>query len=393
MSRPRHYRAAPRRGRADGGTQAGGGCQPGQVAVPGSHEPRDPHADERHPRHDGVDGRHRALARAAQLCPRHRALGAHAADADRRDPRFLQDRGRQAAAQLRTAGNRRVRAGRGGAAGPEGLREGHRHRLGRRPGPAVPAARRRGALAPDRHQPRRQCHQIYRQRRRSRDRRALAHEQAIYHRRRRGHRHRRRGHRHRHRVRGAAGAVLGIRAGRCGRAPSARRHRAGACHIAAAGAGDGRRDPRRQPARLRLDVYGDRAAEAGRPIGRRAARHRGAGRATACAVGLGFRYRASCTAPVAGRRRCPARGMRGRGRLGHGRSGHRGRRALYDPDRGWSPRLGASRSPAGRRQSWGVRQRPGRRRARYRGQGELCPIPRRRIRRLSRTPATSRGPY
>ena len=330
MSRPRHYRAAPRRGRADGGTQAGGGRQPGQVAVPGSHEPRDPHADERHPRHDGVDGRHRALGRAAQLCPRHRALGAHAADADRRDPRFLQDRGRQAAAQLRAAGNRRVRAGRGGAAGPEGLREGHRHRLGRRPGPAVPAVgdevRLRqivtnlvgnaikftdsgGVLVTVG-----RSHTSKRPIAEGDVDIAIAVEDTgigIASGR-------------------AAGAVLGIRAGRCGRAPSARRNRAGARHIAAAGAGDGRRDPGRQRARLRLDVYGDHAAEAGRPTGRRAARHRGAGRATACAAGARFRYRASCTAPVAGGRRCPARGMRGRGRLGHGRSGHRGRRALYD---------------------------------------------------------------
>ena len=45
----------------------------------------------------------------------------------------------------RAAGGRRVRAGRGRAAGAEGLREGHRHRLGGRPGPAAPAAGRRGA--------------------------------------------------------------------------------------------------------------------------------------------------------------------------------------------------------------------------------------------------------
>ena len=35
-----------------GGAQAGGSRQPRQVALPGGHEPRDPHADERHPRHD-----------------------------------------------------------------------------------------------------------------------------------------------------------------------------------------------------------------------------------------------------------------------------------------------------------------------------------------------------
>ena len=108
--------------------------------------------------------RYGPLRRAAHLLPRHRALGAHAAHADRRDPRLLQDRGRQAAAQFRPAGDRRVRAGRGRAAGAEGLREGHRRRLGRRPGAAAPAAGRRGARAPDRDQPARQRHQVHRQR-------------------------------------------------------------------------------------------------------------------------------------------------------------------------------------------------------------------------------------
>ena len=106
--------------------------------------------------------RYGPLRRAAHLRPRHRALGAHAAHADRRDPRLLQDRGRQAAAQFRSAGDRRVRAGRGGAAGAEGLREGHRRRLGGRPGAAAPAAGRRGARAPDRDQPARQRHQVHR---------------------------------------------------------------------------------------------------------------------------------------------------------------------------------------------------------------------------------------
>ena len=78
MLRPRHHRAAAHGGRAPGGAQAGGSGQPRQVAVPGGHEPRDPHADERHPRHDVAALGYGPLRRAAHLCPRRRALGAHA---------------------------------------------------------------------------------------------------------------------------------------------------------------------------------------------------------------------------------------------------------------------------------------------------------------------------
>ncbi len=38
----------------------GRGRQPRQERVPGQHEPRNPHADERHHRHDGADARHRS---------------------------------------------------------------------------------------------------------------------------------------------------------------------------------------------------------------------------------------------------------------------------------------------------------------------------------------------
>ena len=76
---PRHHRGAPGRGRADRRAPAGGSGQPGQVALPRGHEPRDPHAHERHPRHDLAAGRHRAVAGAADLRPGHRAVGAHAA--------------------------------------------------------------------------------------------------------------------------------------------------------------------------------------------------------------------------------------------------------------------------------------------------------------------------
>ena len=49
--------AIAHRGGIATGQGSGGSRQPGQERVPGQHEPRDPHADERHPRHDrtGLD--------------------------------------------------------------------------------------------------------------------------------------------------------------------------------------------------------------------------------------------------------------------------------------------------------------------------------------------------
>ena len=46
--------------RTRAGAAGGGRCQPGQESVPGQHEPRNPHADERHPRHVGVAAGHAA---------------------------------------------------------------------------------------------------------------------------------------------------------------------------------------------------------------------------------------------------------------------------------------------------------------------------------------------
>ena len=162
MPRPRHHRAAARRGRADGGAHAGGGRQPRQVAFPGGHEPRDPHADERHPRHDVAARRHRALARAAHLRPRHRALGAHAADPDRRDPRLLQDRGRQAAAQLAPLAIDECVQGVVELLAPKAYEKGIDIAWAVDPALPRPLLGRRGARAPDRHQPRRQRHQVHR---------------------------------------------------------------------------------------------------------------------------------------------------------------------------------------------------------------------------------------
>ena len=94
----RHAVSARRGGRAARPRQGGGrGRQPGEEQLPGQHEPRDPHADERHPRawptccaRDGVDA---AAGRAArQDRRRRRGTCWH----HQRHPRPLQDRGRQA---------------------------------------------------------------------------------------------------------------------------------------------------------------------------------------------------------------------------------------------------------------------------------------------------------
>ena len=129
-----------------GGAQAGGSRQPRQVALPGGHEPRDPHADERHPRHDRAAARHRARRPSNRPTPQ----------AIERSARTLLtlideilDFSKIEADKLQlnsaAAGDRRLRAGRRRVAGAQGLREGHRHRLGGRPATAAAAAGRRGA--------------------------------------------------------------------------------------------------------------------------------------------------------------------------------------------------------------------------------------------------------
>ena len=59
----RHHRAQGGRGHAAAGQGGRRGGQPRQERVPRQHEPRDPHADERHHRHDRAGPGHRADAR------------------------------------------------------------------------------------------------------------------------------------------------------------------------------------------------------------------------------------------------------------------------------------------------------------------------------------------
>ena len=72
------------------------GGHTGEERVPGQHEPRDPHADERDPRHVLPGAAERARPAAAQLPPEGARLGRIAAGHHQRHPRLLQDRGRQA---------------------------------------------------------------------------------------------------------------------------------------------------------------------------------------------------------------------------------------------------------------------------------------------------------
>ena len=80
------------------------GREPRQDGLSRHHEPRDPHADERRHRHDrGARARRRdrGTGRRGADDP---DLGVLAAVADRRHPRFLQDRGRRARPRARAGG-------------------------------------------------------------------------------------------------------------------------------------------------------------------------------------------------------------------------------------------------------------------------------------------------
>ena len=73
--------------------------QPRQERVPGEHEPRDSHADERRHRHDRPRARHRAHVRAARASAHRQVVRRCAAHRHQRHPGLLQDRGGQARAR------------------------------------------------------------------------------------------------------------------------------------------------------------------------------------------------------------------------------------------------------------------------------------------------------
>ena len=185
----------------------------------------------------------------------------------------------------------------------------------------------------------------------------------------------------------AAVAVLRVRAGRgCG-APPPGRNRAWARHIPPPGARHGRRYPGGERARLGLDVHGHPAAQARRP--RRSS-----------ASELAIRRRRPSMCCWRSRRAIERRALRlslegagipteesaiaGAARHA-GRSG-KGGRAFHAPHRRWPQRLRGRGSAAVARRARGAGRRAGRHRPGYGGKGGLCPVPRRRLRRLSRAP-------
>ena len=110
--------APARRRRARRRARRGARGRAAEVAVPGQHEPRDPHADERRDRDGRAAARHRAVRGAARLRLDGAQLRRRAAADHQRHPRPVEDRGRQARARargvqpLRGGRHRRRHAGR-----------------------------------------------------------------------------------------------------------------------------------------------------------------------------------------------------------------------------------------------------------------------------------------
>ena len=124
------------RHRARAGAGGGGGGDAGQERLPRHDEPRDPDADERSDRHDRSPARHGADAGAARVRRGRPVERRRAAPRDRRHPRLLEDRGRQARAGARAVRSPRVRRGRARHRRAARLGEGRRARLPRRRGRA-----------------------------------------------------------------------------------------------------------------------------------------------------------------------------------------------------------------------------------------------------------------
>ena len=176
-----------------------------QVAVPGQHEPRDPHTDERGAVHVPPVARHHARRDAAGMPAGHPRLGRELDGHHQRHPRLLQDRGGEAGTGgggLRppgVAGQRDQLSGR--------ARPGEGALAGARPGPLATGrgARRPGAAATGSHQPGRQRHQVHPRRARHDHRGAHVGGPGA---------HLRRRHRHRDRPLGAGHRARHLRPGR-----------------------------------------------------------------------------------------------------------------------------------------------------------------------------------
>ena len=144
---------------------AGRSSQPRQERVPGQYEPRDPHPNERHHRHDRAPGTHPARISAAQLLDLGAAVGGIAAVPAQRYPRLLQSR----SGALGLGGHRIRLARRSGhcRADASYARSEQKHRAGvpHPRGRTRPLGRRPAPLAPSGDQLGGQCRQVYRGRR------------------------------------------------------------------------------------------------------------------------------------------------------------------------------------------------------------------------------------
>jgi PAS domain S-box-containing protein len=99
--RHRHHPAQGGRGPAPAGQGGSGGGKPGEKCFPGQHEPRDPHADECHHRHEPPAAAFVADGAADRPAEQDRNRRQPSAGNHQRDSRPVEDRGRQ------------IRAGRG----------------------------------------------------------------------------------------------------------------------------------------------------------------------------------------------------------------------------------------------------------------------------------------
>ena len=178
---------------------AGGRCRgTGEKALSRHGVPRDPHAAQRHSRHDRSPVGYAAHAGAIDLCQSGEIFGRGADPADRGHPRFFQDRVGPARPRHQAVCVAPAGRGRGRAAGAARPCQGHRNRRIRRRCSRASFHRRCHPPAPGSAQSHRQCDQVYRnRRRRDRGRAGAGRRLDVSHQR----------HRHRHRT-GTAGPRL-----------------------------------------------------------------------------------------------------------------------------------------------------------------------------------------
>ena len=223
--------------------------EPGEERVPREHEPRDPHADERHHRHDRARARHDADRRAARIPDDGQELGGRAARHPQRHPRFLEDRDAQARARGDSVLGPRSSGRPAEAARAARRAERARADLPRPARRAERGGRRSGAPAPGDRQPGRQRDQVHRARADPRAGRGR-----VAGRRRDGAALFRQRQRHRHPEGEAAGDLRAVPAGRRIDDAPVRRHGAGPGDLVDARGADGRTHLGRKHAARRQHV-------------------------------------------------------------------------------------------------------------------------------------------